>query len=55
MEREKPRSRKKKSLGIKGWAAVLGGIAVAGAAAVTVMYIQTGEAVSHCVFSEYDN
>ena len=43
MEREKPRSRKKKSLGIKGWAAVLGGIAVAGAAAVTVMYIQTGK------------
>ena len=43
MEREKLRSRKKKSLGIKGWAAVLGGIAVAGAAAVTVMYIQTGK------------
>ncbi|MCD7997459.1 MAG: L,D-transpeptidase/peptidoglycan binding protein [Clostridiales bacterium] len=43
MEREKPRSRKKKPLGIKGWAAVLGGIAVAGAAAVTVMYIQTGK------------
>ena len=37
-------SRKKKWLGHKGfWAAVLGGIAVAGAAAVTVMYIQTGK------------
>ena len=29
MEREKPRSRKKKRLGVKFWAAVCGGIAVA--------------------------
>lgn len=43
MEREKPRSRKKKPLGIKFWAAVCGGIAVLAAVAVTVLYIQTGK------------
>ena len=43
MEREKPRSRKKKRLGVKFWAAVCGGIAVAAAATVTVLYIQTGK------------
>lgn len=43
MEREKPRSRKKKPLGIKFWAAVCGGIAVMAAAAVTVFYIQMGK------------
>lgn len=43
MEREKPRSRKKKRLGVKFWAAVCGGIAVAAAATVIVLYIQTGK------------
>ena len=37
MEREKPRSRKKKRLGVKFWAAVCGGIAVAAAATVTAL------------------
>ena len=54
MEREKPRSRKKKSLGIKGWAAVLGGIAFI-LFFVGALQPTDGEAVSHCVFSEYDN
>ena len=53
MEREKPRSRKKKRLGVKFWAAVCGGIAVAAAATGTVVHTD-GKAVSYCVFPKYD-
>lgn len=43
MEKQKPRSRKKKPLGIKFWAAVGGGAAAAVAVAAVVIYIQIGK------------
>lgn len=43
MEKQKPRSRKKKPLGVKFWVAVGGGAVVAAAVAAAVIYIQIGK------------
>lgn len=43
MENRKPHSRKKKSLGIKGWAAIGGGAVAAAALITTITYAQVGK------------
>ncbi|MEY8352716.1 L,D-transpeptidase family protein [Lachnospiraceae bacterium 54-53] len=42
MENRKPRSRKKKPFGLKGWAAIVGGTVAAAALIAALVYFQTG-------------